>query len=138
MQISETRSVKRVNKARNINYEFSSRRRGSAKLVRQFLQRCAEKNITLNVDKWAFAQTSVTFAGLRPPEGYCVDPSIIQAIADFPTPANRTDLRSFIGMVNQLSSANATVATLLEPLHPLLRRRNEKNLTRPSRLPKLP
>ena len=53
------------------------------------------------------------------PEGYHVDPSII---ADFPTPANRTDLRSFIGMVNQLS---ATVATLLSPLRPLLRTRNE-------------
>ena len=94
--------------------------------VRQFLQRCVEKKITLNVDKWKFAQSAVTFAGLcLSPEGYHVDPSIIQAIADFPTPANRTDLRSFIGMVNQLSSATATVATLLSPLRPLLRTRNE-------------
>ena len=31
--------------------------------VRQFLQRCANKNITLNPDKWNFLQPSLTFAG---------------------------------------------------------------------------
>ena len=61
--------------------------------VRQFLQRCAEKNITLNLAKWKFAQTTVDFAGfILSPRGYQIDPSITQAIADFPTPGSRTDL----------------------------------------------
>ena len=56
--------------------------------VRKFLQRCAEKNITLNRSKWKFAQTTVDFAGFNQ-----IDPSITQAITEFPTPANHADLR---------------------------------------------
>ena len=94
--------------------------------VRTFLQRCTEKQITLNTSKWRFAQRTISFAGFTlSPEGYQIDPSITQAIAKFSTPANRTDLRSFIGLVNQLSASTTTVATLLSPLRPLLRTNNE-------------
>ena len=34
--------------------------------VRQFLQRCAEKRITLNLSKWKFAQSTVSFASHKP------------------------------------------------------------------------
>ena len=94
--------------------------------VRQFLKRCEEKRITLNISKWEFAKPSVSFAGFHlSSDGYRIDPSITQAIAKFPTPSNRTDLRSFIGLVNQLSSSTSTIATLLAPLRPLLRTKNE-------------
>ena len=94
--------------------------------VRQFLQRCAEKNITLNLLKWKFAQSTVDFAGfILSPKGDLVDPSITRAIAEFPTPANRTDLRSLIGLVNQLSASTLTIATLLAPLRPLLSTKNK-------------
>ena len=64
--------------------------------VRQFLQRCADKQIALNPDKCKFCQTKVTFAGFTlSVEGYKVDHSITDAITQFPTPNNRTDLRSF-------------------------------------------
>ena len=45
---------------------------------------------------------------------------ITEALANFPTPTNRTDLQSFFGLVNQLSSSTDTVAQLLLPLRPLL------------------
>ena len=94
--------------------------------VRQFLKRCKEKRITLNTSKWAFAQPSVTFAGFHiSAEGYQIDPSITQAIAKFPPPSNRTDLRSFVGLVNQLSSSTSALATLMAPLRPLLCTKNE-------------
>ena len=94
--------------------------------VKQFLRRCDEKGITLNKSKWAFAQSSVTFAGFRlSAEGYQIDTSITQAIVDFPSPSNRTDLRSFVGLVNQLSSSTSTIATILAPLRPLLSTKNE-------------
>ena len=90
--------------------------------VRQFLQRCAEKNITLNLLKWRFAQSTVDFAGfILSPKGDLLD----RAIAEFPTPANRTDLRSLIGLVNQLSTSTLTIATLLAPLRPLLSTKNK-------------
>ena len=66
------------------------------------------------------------FAGfILSPRGYQIDPSITQAIADFPTPGSRTDLRSFIGLVNQLSASTPKIATLLTPLRPLLSTKHE-------------
>lgn len=89
--------------------------------VRQFLSRCAERNITLNVDKWWFALPDVCFAGfLVTTDGYHIYDSITDAIVKFPTPSSRTDLRSFIGLVNQLSASTPAIAGLLNPLRPLL------------------
>ena len=94
--------------------------------VRQFLARCAEKNITLNLDKWQFAQPEIHFAGfLLSANGYSVDSSITDAIARFPTPSGRAKLRSFLGLVNQLSASTPTIASLLNPLRPLLSTKNE-------------
>ena len=85
-----------------------------------------EKNIALNIDKCKFAQTQVTFAGFQlSAKGYKIDESITEAIAKYPTPQNRTDLRSFIGLVNQLSTSTNAVATLLAPLRPLLSTKND-------------
>ena len=102
--------------------------------VRQFLQRCAEQQITLNTDKFVFAQSAIPFAGfIISSQGYRIDDSITTAISRFPTPSNRTDLRSFFGLANQLSTSTASIATLLAPLRPLLSTKNEflQTLARP-------
>ena len=45
--------------------------------VKQFVQRCAEKHIALNIEKCRFFQTKTTFAGfLLSEEGYQIDPPI--------------------------------------------------------------
>ena len=89
--------------------------------IKQFLQRCVDHNIALNVDKCQFFKGQVTFAGFQlSSDGYKIDPSIIEAITKYPTPISRSDLRSFIGLVNQLSTSTNTLATLLAPLRPLL------------------
>ena len=94
--------------------------------VKQFLQRCVDKQIALNPEKCKFSQTKVTFAGFTvSAEGYQVDHSITDAITEFPTPSNRTDLRSFFGLVNQLSSSTNAIASLLTPLRPLLSTKND-------------
>ena len=94
--------------------------------VWEFLYRCAEKNITFNLDKCKFCESSVTFAGFQlSATGYQVDHTIIDAISKFPTPANQTDLRSFFGLVNQLSASTNTISTLLTPLRPLLCTKND-------------
>ena len=94
--------------------------------VRQFLQRCAEKHIALNLDKCKFSQSKVMFAGFTlSAQGYQIDQSITDAISQFPTPKNRTDLRSLFGLVNQLSSSTSAIAPLLTPLRPLLSTKNE-------------
>ena len=94
--------------------------------IKQFLQRCKERQISINKDKWVFCRTKVEFAGFQvSSDGYRIDSLITEALADFPTPANRTDLRSFFGLANQLSSSTDTVAQLLLPLCPLLSTKKE-------------
>ena len=98
--------------------------------VKEFLQR-----------KITFAQPQVTFAGfILSADGYKVDSSITDAISRFPTPSNRTNLRSFFGLVNQLSASTSAVAGLLAPFHPLLSTKNElfghQNTTKPSTMPR--
>ena len=59
------------------------------------------------------------------PDGYSISNDIIEAIAHFPIPSSRTDLRSFFGLVNQLASSTKDITEILTPLRPLLSTRNE-------------
>ena len=94
--------------------------------VRQFLRRCSERKITLNTEKWLFAKTEVNFAGFHlSAAGYRVDDAITEAISKFPITTSHSDLRSFVGLVNQLSSSTPTVDSLLAPLRPLLSTKND-------------
>ena len=94
--------------------------------VRQLLQRCKEKQISLNREKFRFCQTEVPFAGFTlMPEGYSISCDITAAISNFPTPSSRTDLRSFFGLTNQLASSTSQMANILAPLRPLLSSRND-------------
>ena len=91
--------------------------------VREILCRCEDKGISLNRDKFRFCKTKVRFAGLQlTQQGYSIS---IAAIAKFPTPTTRTDLRSFCGLVNQLASSSNSVSSVLTPLRPLLTSRND-------------
>ena len=93
---------------------------------RAFLQRSADKQIVLNIDKCLFFQSTVTFAGFQlSSNGNQVDKSITDAIASFPTPNNRTDLRSFFGLANQLSTSTNIISSLLTPVRPLLSTKND-------------
>ena len=94
--------------------------------VRQFLQCCAEKQIALNPQKCTLCISEVIFTGFRlSAEGYQVGQSITKAICQFLKPTNHTELHSFVGLVNQLSSSINTVATILTLLKPLLSTKND-------------
>ena len=68
----------------------------------------------------------VSFVGLKLlSEGYQIDSTTTEAITKFPTPSSCTDLRSFFGLINQLSTSTDKTATLLESLHPLLSTKKE-------------
>ena len=93
--------------------------------VRQILKKCDERGITLNPDKCQFAEEEVEFCGFRiSPAGYTADDKKVRAIKAFPKPSNITDLRSFLGLVNQLGAFSTDVARAAEPLRQLLRPRN--------------
>jgi hypothetical protein len=72
--------------------------------VCRWLDLCGKNGIILNPDKFFFAQDVVEFAGfditlddVKPSSKY------IDAITKFPTPRNITDVRSWFGLVNQVS-----------------------------------
>ncbi|CAG2222071.1 unnamed protein product [Mytilus edulis] len=86
-----------------------------------WLELCGKHGITLNPEKFHFAQDTVEFAGfeitndsVRPCKRY------LQAILDFPTPKNITDVRSWFGLVNQVSYA-FSMADRLKPFRQLIK-----------------
>ena len=94
--------------------------------VRQFLKRCEEKGISLCRDKFRFCQSDIDFAGFHiTQEGYQISPDITTAITEFPTPSSRTDLRSFLGLVNQLSGTSSKISEATTPLRLLLSAKND-------------
>ncbi|XP_076044716.1 uncharacterized protein LOC143027329 [Oratosquilla oratoria] len=89
--------------------------------IHHMLTRCRDHGITLNKEKFTVAAPSVGFCGYRlSADGISADEDKVSAIRDFPTPANLTDLRSFMGLVNQLADFTPAITAAAQPLRPLL------------------
>ena len=87
----------------------------------QYLELCGNNGIILNPEKFTFAADKVEFAGfeitmtnVRPCDRF------LNAILDFPTPINLTDIRSWFGLVNQVSYAFSMAERML-PFRNLLK-----------------
>ena len=87
----------------------------------EWLHTCGTNGIILNPSKFVFAQHTVEFAGfeisdskVRPCQRF------LDAIRNFPTPRNITDIRSWFGLVNQVSYAFASAQRML-PFRRLLK-----------------
>ena len=94
---------------------------GSFHKAVEWLDICGRNGITLNPEKFVFAQDDVDFAGfeitnnsVRPCQKY------LRAIRDFPQPRNITDIRSWFGVVNQVSYAFSMADRML-PFRKLLK-----------------
>jgi hypothetical protein len=94
--------------------------------VRAVLERCWEYGITLSPEKFYFAQEEVKFVGYRVSrKGILADPEKLDAIAEFPEPNNRSELRSFMGLVNQMDQFSDGISAAAGPLRDILKTRNE-------------
>ena len=82
-----------------------------AEHVRQVLTCARQHGITISPKKFEFGVRKVDFCGFHiTEEGFTVDDDKIAAINDFPMPTNRTDLRSFMGLVNQFGEFTPRLA----------------------------
>ena len=82
---------------------------------------CARNGITLNPAKFIFAQDEVEYLGfVITPDSVKPGPTMIEAIKEFPAPTNITEMRSFFGLVNQVSYAFSLKDTMA-PFRELLR-----------------
>ena len=89
------------------------------------LNRIQEAGLTLIKDKCIFSTKSIKFLGqVVDANGIKPDPDKIKAINDMPQPTNITELRQFLGMVNQLNKFSPHLADYKKPLQELLSRRN--------------
>jgi len=80
------------------------------------LSKCRELSITISRKKVEYGP-DINFAGFHlSRDGIRPDASKTKAIADFPTPKNVTDLRSFMGLANQLGGFIDNLANTTEPL----------------------
>ena len=94
--------------------------------VRVVLTRARQYGITFSASKFMFAQPEVPYCGyIVSKSGWRIDPEKVKAIREFPTPISRTDMRSFMGLVNQFSEFTPRIAELAQPLRGLLKESNE-------------
>ena len=85
------------------------------------LKRIQAAGVTLNPDKCEFGKTSLKFLGhVVDQAGIHADPDKTSAITKMPPPATVTELRRFLGMVNQLGKFTPNLAELTKPLGDLL------------------
>ena len=88
--------------------------------VRSVFEKCREWNITLAEKKLQFGN-EIKFAGFILNEsGSKPDPDKLAAIKDFPAPKDRTDLRSWMGLLNQFSAYAPDLKQAQAPLQGLM------------------
>ena len=67
------------------------------------LERCEQLNVTISKKKFEIAEELVFAGYVFGAEGIKPDPEKVECIQNFPQPTSATDIRSFLGMANQLA-----------------------------------
>ena len=79
-----------------------------------------EHGITLNAEKFVLTAPQVHFCGYQlSNDGIAADSEKVLAITDFAKLANLTDLRSFMGLVNQLADFSPDISGAAAPPSPV-------------------
>ena len=90
--------------------------------IRALLDRCKEAKFILSLKKFKIG-TSLTFTGFKVgQEGVFPHRDKAQGIRDFATPNNVTELRSFLGMVNQMNAFYPYMSRCVSSLQALLKK----------------
>ena len=89
------------------------------------LKKLEQAGVTLNVDKCELSRSEVVFLGhVITSTGIRPDPEKTQAIRDMKEPTNVSELRSFLGMVNQVGKFIPQLAEKDKALRDLLSKKN--------------
>ena len=96
----------------------------------EYLEVCGRAGVTLSPEKFSFCRREVEFVGFKLGwDAYGPAPGKLTAIADFPMPSKPkiTDIRSFVGLANQMAPFMAT-APIMEPFRALLKNPQTKHV----------
>ena len=89
--------------------------------LKKVLNRISEVGLTLNYDKCQFGVNSMKYLGfIVDSSGVRPDPDKVKAIKEYPTPKSITDIRRWMGMVNQLSKFIPNLSDKIKPLREFL------------------
>ena len=89
--------------------------------LKKVLERIQSVGVTLNSSKCVFSQTELKFLGhLISKDGVKPDPDKTKAIREMEVPQSVSDLRRFLGMINQLGKFSPNISELSQPLRELL------------------
>jgi hypothetical protein len=90
-------------------------------LTKEIVERADKYNVSFNAKKTigAFTSQKGDFAGYQlDKNGYGPSPGLTRAIAKFPHPNDKTDLRSFNGLCQQVGLFSEEIAAALAPFAP--------------------
>ncbi len=91
--------------------------------LREVLKRLSDHNIRLKPEKCTFLADQVIYMGhMVNSEGLHATTDKIEAVTNAPSPSNVTELKSYLGLINYYRSFLPNLATVLHPLHTLLRK----------------
>lgn len=94
--------------------------------LHEVLKRLQGAGLSLNAEKCQFHQSKLKFLGhIIDADGVKPDPAKLHAMANFPTPTCKSELRRLNGMLNQLARFIPHLATLNAPMRELLKECNE-------------
>ena len=100
---------------------FGKNRQEHDARLHSVLQKILAAGVTLNKDKCEFFKDSLHFLGHKINKcGISPDPSKTAAILKMETPKTLTQLRRFMGMINQLGKFSPEMSDLSQPLRELL------------------
>ena len=104
---------------------FGSDQQEHDRRLRGVLERLNKARVTLNAEKCAFSRKEIKFLGhVVNHRGVHPDPDKTTAIQMMPKPKDVSELRRFLGMINQFNKFSPRIADLTQPLRELLSARN--------------